>query len=353
MFENAHDPIIITGIENIEILDANKSALQIYDYNHDEFIGQSFEIISYDFEITKRNIKNIEGKKVLKNFEAKHVKRDGTIIDVEVNAAIVDFKGKSAILSIERDITERKKIEYNLQKAKNDAEKSNKLKSEFLAQISHEIRTPINTILSFISLLKEELFNSIDEEQKESFLLIESGGKRLIRTVDSLLNMSQIQSGNYELNIKQLTLCRDILSGICEEFKKTAESKGLEFILINETDSCVILADNYSINQLFINLIDNAIKYTQAGFVEVRIFRDISGKLSVSVKDSGIGISKEYQKNIFQPFSQEDSGYTRRYEGNGLGLALVKNYCEMNSASIHLESKKGKGSVFTVTFSMI
>ena len=350
IFENAHDPIIITNLENYKILDANKSALDTYGYAQDEFIGKHIEIISANINQTKENIRKVAGESLVRNFIMQHIKKDGTIIDVEINATVIDYIGTKAILSIERDITERKKLEYNLNKAKVEAEKSNKLKSEFLAQMSHEIRTPVNTILSFVTLLKGELFDTLDEYQQESFLLIESGGKRLIRTVDSILNMSQIQSGNYELHIKELSLCEDVLSGICKEFKQIAESKGLVFRIINETERCTILADDYSLNQLFVNLIDNAVKYTQKGYIEIKIYLNREDRLAVSVTDTGIGIHKDYQKNLFEPFSQEDSGYTRPYEGNGLGLALVKNYCDMNNAVIEVKSEKNKGSSFIVTF---
>ena len=113
----------------------------------------------------------------------------------------------------------------------------------------------------------------------------------------------------------------------------------------------MITGDEYSAMQIFINLVDNAIKYTNQGKVEIVISKTHENKVEVKIIDSGIGISKEYIGNLFTPFSQEEQGYTRRFEGNGLGLALVKRYCEMNNAEIMVESVKGKGSTFKVVFS--
>ena len=111
----------------------------------------------------------------------------------------------------------------------------------------------------------------------------------------------------------------------------------------------LILADDYTVTQIFSNLIDNAIKYTPSGLVEISVY-NIGNELIAEVKDTGIGISEEYGKNLFMPFTQEEQGYTRKYEGNGLGLALVKKYCDLNNCNISVESKKNAGSIFTVCF---
>ena len=121
--------------------------------------------------------------------------------------------------------------------------------------------------------------------------------------------------------------------------------------VIKESEETTLKVDEYSVNQIFNNLIDNAIKYTKAGTVEIKIYNNPHGFLCVDISDTGIGISKQYHKRLFEPFTQEQQGYTRQYEGSGLGLALVKKYCEINEASVELESKKDKGSRFTITFS--
>ncbi|RJP72048.1 MAG: sensor histidine kinase, partial [Ignavibacteriales bacterium] len=234
--------------------------------------------------------------------------------------------------------------------AKEKAEKSDRLKSEFLAQMSHEIRTPINTILSFNSLLREELEDKVSEDLRTSFRTIENGGRRLIRTIDLILNMSQLQTGSYDLNIREFDILNDILENIYLEFKNFADNKNLKLDLICKTNLTRIDGDYFTIVQIFSNLIDNAIKYTNEGSVEIIIYLNSASELCIDVKDTGIGISEEFMPRLFTPFTQEESGYTRTYEGNGLGLALVKKYAEMNNIEIIVNSKKDRGSTFTVKF---
>ncbi len=251
---------------------------------------------------------------------------------------------------IQEDITESKLVESELIRAKEKAEESDKLKSDFLAQMSHEIRTPINTILSFTSLLKMELEDSLPIELADTFKMIENGGKRLIRTIDLLLNMSQVQTGSYEPKITKIDMCHDVMKPLVSEFRVIADNRGIELIVNKQTEETFINVDKYTVTQVFSNLLDNALKYTHEGSVKLSIERVNNKKLRIKVEDTGIGISEEYLPNLFSPFSQEMTGYTRKFEGNGLGLALVKKYCELNNASISVESKKNVGSTFEVVF---
>lgn len=245
---------------------------------------------------------------------------------------------------------ELKKKNEELRKAKTETEKSDRLKSAFLTQISHEIRTPIHILLSHSELIKEELANNIDNETRDSLSAMKIAGQRIIRTMDLTINMAEIQTGTYRPAPSEVKLSKDILQPIYELFKTDAKRKGIQFLFDIHGEDPIINADRYSLEQIFNNLVDNAIKFTDKGSVTIDICQDKIGRTKVEIADTGIGISKHYIPRLFGTFSQEDYGYCRKFDGNGLGLALVKKYCEINDAELHVSSEKGKGSIFTVVF---
>ncbi len=253
-------------------------------------------------------------------------------------------------VAVKEDITERKKQEEQLVIAKEEAEKSDRLKSEFLAQMSHEIRTPLNNILTYASLLKEEMESKLPPELEPSFRVINSSALRLIRTIDLILNLSKIQTGNFETYFEKIDLDQDILYEIILEFYTRASEKNVKLNYKVTAKSKNIFGDNYSIGQIFVNLIDNAIKYTNKGEIRVILYNNIHDEVCVDIVDSGIGISREFLPVLFNPFTQEDNNDRKNYEGTGLGLALVKKYVELNNARIEVKSKKDEGTTFTIIF---
>jgi PAS domain S-box-containing protein len=263
---------------------------------------------------------------------------------------ILDEHGEvTNFVIITEDITEKKQFLKDLIDAKEKAEKGERLKSQFLAQMSHEIRTPINSIINFTEILREKI-PADNPATKHCFDVIDVSCMRIIRTIDMILRMSEIQAGTYDCTYKLTNLFSDVIEKIYLQFKDKAAEKKLEFTLIPPSQNIFVQGDQFSLESIFINLIDNAITYTPQGKVEIEVFINSENLASVSVKDTGIGISDDFLSDIFKPFVQEDQGYSRRYDGNGLGLALVKSYCGINNASISVESKKGAGSKFTVTF---
>jgi signal transduction histidine kinase/ligand-binding sensor domain-containing protein len=247
---------------------------------------------------------------------------------------------------------ERKKAESEMRDAKERAENSERLKSEFLAQVSHEIRTPLNNILSFSNLIQQD--GSFDQtgDIKDYFSVIDRSGKRLIRTVDLIINMSELQTGLLECEFKIFDLFEEIIHKKYNEYLSTARENNLSFEITKDAGGYPIYADQNTVEQIFENLINNAFKYTAQGGVKIRLLRETLGSIAVEIIDTGIGISPEYISNLFKPFTQEEGGYKRKYEGNGLGLALTKKYAEMNNAHIRVSSEKGAGSVFSVSFNL-
>lgn len=284
--------------------------------------------------------------------EISNKKKNGELYWEEALISPVKDKDGKTInyLAVKQDITEKKKMIHDLIAAKVEAEKANKLKSEFLAQMSHEIRSPLNVVMSMSDLIKEELSKQLTEDQIRYFEGIASAGRRIVRTISLILNLSELQVGTYKPTFKNINLLNNVFDEIQIQYFLIAKEKGLDFNIRCNVSNPVVFGDSYSLNQVFLNLVDNAIKYTSQGTVTVLIDKNDKGHLCVCVEDSGIGISPEFMDMIFEPFTQEDRGYTRRYEGNGLGLALVKRYCDLNNADIAFESSKGEGSKFTVIF---
>lgn len=352
LYENATIGLYRTSLSG-KILMANPTLLRILGYNSFGEVSNLEAKDSYADPNTRAIYTkelNLKGK--VFGFESKWKKKDGTIIYVRESARVVKDEDDKPLYyeGTVEDITDKKIAEEQLISAKERAEQSDKLKSEFLAQMSHEIRTPLNVILSFTGMMKDELQDQVDEELKKGFDVIDEEGKRIMRTIELIINMSELQTGSYNFNVKEIDLNKDILSKQFQNYQPVAKQKKIAFNLVGTIDNNIIQADEYSVNQIFYHLIDNAIKFTSTGKVEISLNKDPRNNIYVDVIDTGIGISEEYMKMLFTPFTKEEKGYTRNYEGNGLGLALVKKYCELNNAELKVTSQKGKGSIFRVTF---
>jgi len=290
-------------------------------------------------------IKDITDRKRLEAELKRHSDELEKIVKLRT-AALINLTDR-----LKEDIKRRQGVEEELISAKELAERSDRLKSEFLAQISHEIRTPINTIMNFVSLIKMEAESFLSDEVREGFVSIDNATVRLLRTIDLVLDMSDVEAGSYEANFVELSLQNDVIRSLFSEFEKRAAEKGLALKVTGDIllEDVKMFLDRYTVTQIFANLIDNAIKYTKSGSVTITVSKTAED-VSVAVSDTGIGIKEEFIPSLFDKFTQEEQGYTRKFEGNGLGLALVKKYCEINNAEIKVTSKKGEGSTFTVVF---
>ncbi|NUN08909.1 MAG: HAMP domain-containing histidine kinase [Ignavibacteriaceae bacterium] len=249
------------------------------------------------------------------------------------------------------DITELKEKERALIAAVQKAENSERLKDHFLSQMSHEIRSPLNSILGFNSIIQEELKDSIPDELKSIFSSVDNSGKRLYRTIDLNLNMAMVMTDTMKVNPQKLNL-PEIVQHLLIEYRHYAKEKQLNLFFENNCQNPQAEVDHYSFVTIIQNLIDNSIKYTNTGEIRVGIWNS-NNKLFISISDTGIGISEEYKSKLFNVFSQEVTGYGRPFEGNGLGLALSKRLLELNKGEIEVVSQKGAGSTFTISFNSI
>jgi PAS domain S-box-containing protein len=282
--------------------------------------------------------------------EMEYVKVDHAKVWLSMTVSpVLDSRNKPInYVGIFEEITEWKIAEKNLLKAKEEAEKSDHLKSAFLANMSHEIRTPMNAILGFSALLKER---GLDQEQSDYYIdIINSKGRDLLRIISDIIDISRIEAGDLFVRMQPVEIY-PFVREIFREFREDTQvrsRKNLSFRLNLPAPerNVVVETDPARLKQVYVNLIQNALKFTPDGFVEVGF--EMAGKNDIRffVRDSGIGIPEEKKKIIFQRFRQIDESHTREYGGTGLGLAICKNLLELMGSRLKLSSAEGLGSEF-------
>jgi two-component sensor histidine kinase/CheY-like chemotaxis protein len=239
--------------------------------------------------------------------------------------------------------------EEEVKKARDASNESDRLKNTFLNVLSHELRTPLNIILGYTSLIKENLSDKLSPEDMVYLENLHSGSERLFKSITQMLEFAQIEAGNYHLNIETIDLIT-LIQEVLPEHQKAAKSKNVEIKTNFSHKKVFVDADSQCVENTLNSLLNNAVKFTQNGFIEVEVNVFEEKELAVcKVRDSGIGISTKYLDHLYQPFSQEDLNVGRNYEGNGLGLALAKRYIEKLGGSLLVDSIKGVGSTFTFT----
>ena len=256
-----------------------------------------------------------------------------------------DISGEiTELYGIVQDISDFKSVEDELILAKEKAEESDRLKSSFLANMSHEIRTPMNGILGFTDMLQDPEVTG--EDQQKFIEIIKKSGDRMLTTINDLIDISKIETGQVELSLKEFNIS-DELNSQFHFFQAETEKKGINFTLTNTLpdNSDCITADLQKFNSILTNLIKNAIKFTDKGYINLGCIRK-DDRIECFVKDSGIGIPENRQKAIFERFVQADINDKHAFEGSGLGLAISKAYAEIMGGELWVESEEGIGSTF-------
>ncbi len=322
-------------------------------YHPEEIIGKKH---FYDFfapdvreKFKKAAFRVFVKKESFSRFENPNIHKDGHTVILETNAfPILDDNGDLiGYRGADKDITKLKQAEFDLIAAKEKAEESDRLKTAFLANMSHEIRTPMNGILGFAELLKEP--NLTGEQQLEYIDIIEKGGARMLNTINDIVSISKIESGQIDVNLQESNINQQI-EYIYIFFKTEIEGKGMHFSFGKSLPlgEFIIKTDREKVYAILTNLVKNAIKYTDKGSIEFGYNQ--KGKfLEFYVKDTGIGISDEKQEAIFERFIQADITAKMARQGSGLGLSISKAYVEMLGGKIWVESQSGKGSTFYFT----
>ncbi|AOZ80605.1 PAS domain S-box protein [Clostridium pasteurianum] len=379
--ESSDDAILAKDINGI-IYSWNTGAEKIYGYKRKEILGKHISIVipeESDDSIDVILDKIKRGEKI-DHYETIRKRKDGAIINVSVTISpVYDEEGNIfGASTIARDITGEKlknrelaskyeklsavyeeltateeelRANYKeLEMAKEEADKANKAKSQFLANMSHEIRTPMNGILGVTQLLE---FTELNKQQMEYLEILKVSSHHLLDIINNILDISKIESGKFQLNFTLFNI-RDVVDMITKEISVAANKKGIEIMYyLDPFIKQELFGDVLRLNQILINLMNNAIKFTERGHVYLKvkkIYEDIRKvKLEFSVEDTGIGIEDDFKDKIFKIFTQAETTYTKNYGGTGLGLAISKELVNMMSGDIWFESETGKGSIFYFT----
>jgi len=347
--EHASDAIFWTRPDG-SIVDLNQAACTTLGYTRDELLGMKVTDIDTHFRAERfaEQLAAIKQAGAL-TFESEHRTKDGRLFPVEIASSHVQFDGKDYNCSFARDITERKRYEAGLKQALVAAEGANRAKSEFLANMSHEIRTPMNGVLGMSQLLR---FTELTPEQQEYLDTLEQSGKNLIVLLSDILDLSKIEAGRMEVECSTFSLRTVIQEAVANQKARIIEKK-LELILdLPEELPDLLAGDSLRLKQVLLNLLGNAIKFTQKGSITVAASllskQDAGDAIRLEVRDTGIGIPQAVQHRLFTPFMQADGSNTRDYGGSGLGLAICKRLTELMGGRICFESEEGKGSSFFV-----
>ena len=351
IFNMSKDMISIANYEGY-FIQINQSFPDTLGWSEGELTSKPFleYVHPEDTDETIRVMSALSENKVVAGFENRYLCKNGDIKWLSWNATPLLERG--LIYAIARDITKEKLAQEELEKAKIQAEEANTAKSAFLANMSHEIRTPMNAILGFSEILNERIEGG--SENKDYISSIIKSGNSLLTLINDILDLSKIEAGKMTIK-KGPTNLPQLLEEVNSIMNVKASQKNLNLILQLDDDiPNYILFDDVRLRQIMINLLGNAIKFTDKGEVRVHCsakkIRDKHFDIKIDVIDSGIGIPEDQQAKIFETFRQQDEQSTRKYGGTGLGLSITRRLTEMMDGIIELESEKGKGSTFTLTF---
>ncbi|HUF51813.1 MAG TPA: response regulator, partial [Longimicrobiales bacterium] len=372
LIESNIDALMTTDPRGI-ITDINKQTEALTGRTRDELIGAPFKSCFTDPARADAGIRRVlmEGK--VTNYELTARTRDGTLTVVSYNASTFHDRDRrlQGVFASARDMTELKRFEQTLQQTNVELEEASRMKSEFLANMSHELRTPLNAIIGFSELLKDGLIGDVTVEQRGFITDIFSSGNHLLSLINDILDLSKVEAGKMELDLEPVPI-GSLFTNSLSIIREKAAERHIRLELAADGGLGDIQVDVRKVKQILYNLLSNAVKFASDGGRVVlratRVPREDVGRISgswagrsfvtrdsefpeflrISVSDNGIGISEEGLERLFQPFTQIDSGLARRFEGTGLGLAMVKLLAELHGGAVAMESAEGEGSVCTV-----
>ena len=352
MFEASPDCISLARLSDGTFTAINEGLVKQFGFTPEEAIGKTLRELGVwaDLSQAREFMRRVRADSVITSMEINLRRKNGTIAPYLISAAVTEIDAEQYVVGIVRDITDLKRTEQELVRAREAALAASKAKSEFLASMSHEIRTPMNAILGTAELLAE---SALDAEQRRYLEVMIANGNSLLELINSILDLAKIEAGRLQIERTEFDLT-DLVDQTLSTFGPRAHGKGLELIArVGPGVPEHLLGDALRVRQILINLIGNALKFTSTGEIMLAVERNPAssdpGDLLFSVIDSGIGIPADKLELIFSNFTQADSSTTRQYGGSGLGLAIVTRLVGLMDGRIWVESEPGKGSKFSFT----
>ena len=349
LIESNIDALMTTDPSGI-ISDVNKQMEALTGCTRDELIGAPFKDYFTDPERAEAGIRRVLREKSITDYELTARARDGRQTVVSYNATTFYDRNRKlqGVFAAARDVTERKRVEMELKQAKAVAESASQTKSDFLASMSHEIRTPMNAILGIADLLAK---TPLSDEQNKYVQVFRRAGDNLLNLINDILDLSKVEASQLELEQTGFSLT-DQLDIVMEMVAARAQEKGLALECeIAPSVPSDLIGDSTRLRQVLLNLMGNAVKFTEKGKVSLRVMLEpdsaVPTALRFMVSDTGIGIAPDKLDRVFERFTQADTSMTRRFGGSGLGLTISKRLVELMGGRIWVESEVGKGSAFT------
>ena len=336
-----------------QFIEVNEAAIENYGYSGKEFASMTLKDIRVPEDIPDllESVKKLS-KETFHTTAMRHRKKDGSTFPVEiVSHSLPEKNGRKTRLVMTTDITERVRAAEQMKLARDKAEASDKLKTTFLNNISHEVRTPLNGILGFAEIMSQASLS--EEDKKESLTMLFDSSNRLLDTINNYMDISLLTSGNFPVHRKDF-IPGQVMKRIYNSFKTICSNKRLELLLKDpeQIEYLSVISDPEIVQKIISHLLNNAIKFTEKGTIDLG-YNIQDKELEFFVRDTGIGIGKESITKIFERFVKEDRGPNRISEGSGLGLSIVKGLTEIIGGTLRIESEIGVGSCFYFTIPLL